>query len=81
MTVRVKLFAAAREKAAADYAEVDLPSGATIGQLRSALIERIPLLATIVAHSRLAMNSEFADDRMAIIAAADLALIPPVSGG
>ena len=77
----MKLFAAARDKPACDCAELELPAGATIGQLRGALVERHPRLATVVPHSRLALNSEFGDDGATVPAAAELALIPPVSGG
>ena len=81
MKVRVKLFAVARQRAGRDSVEVELPVAATVRQLRGALVEQFPLLADVIPHVRFAVNSEYAADASAIPAAADVALIPPVSGG
>ncbi len=81
MRLKVKLFAIARERAGRDCVEVELPAAATVGHLRSALVEQHPPLAPILAHVRLAVNSEYAADSQVIPAAAEVALIPPVSGG
>ena len=81
MRLKVKLFAVARQRAGQESVEVDLPAAATVGQLRSAIVEQHPPLAPIVAHVRFAVNSEYAADSLAIPAAAEVALIPPVSGG
>src|SRR5690606_32119188 len=66
MTVRVQLFAVARQWADADAVELDLPSGATVGELRVALVEKLPRLEQFGPLLRFAVNSEYADDRMNI---------------
>jgi molybdopterin converting factor subunit 1 len=81
MKVCVKLFAVARQRVSRDAIEVELPAGATVRQLRGALVEQFPPLADVIKHARLAVNSEYANDATTIPSAAELALIPPVSGG
>jgi molybdopterin converting factor subunit 1 len=81
MTVLVRLFARARDLAGAAVLKVDLPDGATVGDLRRALAIRCPALAVLVSQSALAVNDEFADDALTLPAQAEVALLPPVSGG
>jgi len=79
----VQLFAGARELLAGMPAmTVELPSGATVGELRSALRRDLsPAFAALIVRSRIAVDCEFADDSAVIPDGAELALIPPVSGG
>src|SRR5438132_1696073 len=51
MNVRVKLFAVAKELAGRDELAIDLPAGATVGDLRDAVMTASPALARIVPHS------------------------------
>ena len=81
MKVRVKLFAVARQRAGCDSIEVELPQQATIRQLRGAVVEQYPPLAEVVAHARFAVNSDYAADAAALPVEAEVAMIPPVSGG
>ena len=81
MKVRVKLFAVARQRVGRDAVDVELSSSATIRQLRGALVEQYPALVDVIPHVRFAVNSEYAGDTAAIPAAAEIAIIPPVSGG
>jgi molybdopterin synthase catalytic subunit/molybdopterin synthase sulfur carrier subunit len=81
MRIRVRLFALAKQAAGCDSLEVDLPEGATVAQLRRQLGVRIPQLAGLLAQMMLAVNTEYADDEMRIPPEADVACIPPVSGG
>jgi MoaE-MoaD fusion protein len=82
MIVRVKLFAVARQRAGKDVMEVELPTaGATVADLRSAIVERCPALADVLPHVKVAVNNDYAADETAIDANAEVALIPPVSGG
>jgi molybdopterin converting factor subunit 1 len=76
MQVRVRLFAALRERAGASELELELPEGAVVGDaLRrmSELTEGLPVV--------MAVNQEYADDRMELHGGDEVALIPPVSGG
>jgi molybdopterin converting factor subunit 1 len=81
MKIQVRLFAAAKEWAKASTIELDLPGGATVADVRSALVVRVPRLAEFGPQLRLALNAEYADDATAILPDSDLACIPPVSGG
>jgi molybdopterin synthase sulfur carrier subunit len=81
MNVRVRLFAAARQAAGRDAVEVDLPPGATIADLRGRLAEEFPQLSAILPHVLFAVNTEYAGDSTPIPAGAEIACIPPVSGG
>jgi molybdopterin synthase catalytic subunit len=81
MHVRVRLFARARDLAAADTVFLDLPAGATAGDLRRRLAEVTPALGGLLERSALAVNDEFADDSLTLPVDAEVALLPPVSGG
>ncbi len=81
MRIRVRLFAVARQTAGSDSVEIDLPDGATIGQLRLALARQVPALTTAVEHATFAMNTQYAADETTIHPDAEVACIPPVSGG
>jgi molybdopterin converting factor small subunit len=81
MNVRVRLFAAAKELAQTDTLVVDMPEGATLSQLRAAVIAKIPALELIASHSLWAIGSEYVTDDVNLDERYDVALIPPVSGG
>jgi molybdopterin converting factor subunit 1 len=81
MIVRLQLFAVVRELAGSDALEFDLADGATIGALRRALIERVPAAAALGPHLMFAINADYANDAADIPPAAEVACIPPVSGG
>jgi molybdopterin converting factor subunit 1 len=81
MKVQVRLFAAAKDWANASSIELDVPGGATMAEVRTALLVRVPRLAQFGPQLRLAVNAEYADDATAIWPDADVACIPPVSGG
>mgnify|MGYP005821343409 CR=1 FL=1 len=81
MRVEIRLFAVARQLAGRAAVAVDLPEGATIGDLRRALAAGYPELAGIVPRVMLAVGSEFATDDVPIPPGAEVAIIPPVSGG
>ena len=81
MIVRVQLFARARDLAGCSRLEVSLANGTTVADLRIRLAEQAPALATLLERSALAMNGEFADNRQLLNPDAEIALLPPVSGG
>ncbi len=81
MTVRVKLFAAARELAGRDELAIDVPPRVTIADLRQALIGRFPPLATIALVSLWAIDTDYATDSDVVREHSEVAMIPPVSGG
>jgi molybdopterin converting factor subunit 1 len=80
MIVTIHLFALPRELVGPS-AEVDMPDGATVAQLRAALALRYPVLDPLLAYSAIAVNHDFADDSRVIFRGDEVAVIPPVSGG
>jgi molybdopterin converting factor subunit 1 len=81
MTVTVKLFARARDIAGMDCIALDIPEGASAGELRQRLAAVCPKLGTFSQRCALAINHEFAHDSAVVPLHADVALLPPVSGG
>ena len=81
MRVCVQLFAIARQCAGCDSIDVDLPDGATVAQLRQELGARVPELAGLVGQMLFAADAEFVGDATPIRPGAEIACIPPVSGG
>ncbi|HTP19111.1 MAG TPA: molybdenum cofactor biosynthesis protein MoaE [Solirubrobacteraceae bacterium] len=76
MQVRIKLFAALRERAGAREVELEMPEGALVAdaleRLR-ALTEGVPVV--------MAVNQEYADPGATLHGGDEVALIPPISGG
>lgn len=81
MTIHVRLFAGARDLAGADAVTIDLPSGATVGDLRRHLGRTHPQLAALLARSAVAVDHAFAPEFLLLPENAEVALLPPVSGG
>jgi molybdopterin converting factor small subunit len=71
MTLRVLLFAHLRDRLG-PVVDVELPDGATVANLRA----RLPIEGC-----RVAVNLAFAEDGDVIPPGAEVAAIPPVSGG
>ncbi len=81
MKVTVKLFAAARDLAGQEEVAVKLPVGATIGELRRRLSEDCPPLGPLLPHAMFAVDAEYVPDDAPVPENAEIACIPPVSGG
>ena len=81
MQVKVQLFALAKERAGCAVIALELPEPATVADVKRALAEAVPALAPLVPNVRIAVNAEYADDGDPIPAGAEVAAIPPVSGG
>ncbi len=81
MLVHVRLFARSRDLAGADVLRVELPEGATVADLRRRLSADYPTLSSLLERSALAVENEFATDSLVLSADAEVALLPPVSGG
>ena len=78
---RVKLFARARDLGGAAEIEFLLPEGATVADLRRRLAEKCPALTGLLERSALAVQNEFAAEGLLVPIGAEVALLPPVSGG
>jgi len=81
MEVQVKLFAVAREAAGRDVVTLALPDGATVADLRAALVTAVPQLAGAVRSLLFAVDAAYAADDAPLSPGAEVACIPPVSGG
>ncbi len=82
MRATVLLFALARERAGDSSLTVELPPSPTVGDLKAALVRARPSLEPLLPSLRIAIDSEYADSNDQLIPpAAELAAIPPVSGG
>jgi molybdopterin converting factor subunit 1 len=81
MKFRIQLFARARDLVGAPSVTLELPEEATVGQLRRRLAEDQPILTTLLERSVLAVDNEFAEENTILPTGAEIALLPPVSGG
>ena len=81
MNVRVQLFAIAKQLADREAIDLVMPDGATVADLRRALVEAAPALAAVLPHVVFAVNTQYADETTRIPPNAAVACIPPVSGG
>lgn len=80
MAIDVLYFGGARE-AAGTARESLRAAPATVGELRRALEEAHPGLARILPRCRVALDEEFVEDAAAVPDGAEVAIVPPVSGG
>ena len=81
MIVTVQLFAAGNDAVGAAAVEVRLPDSATVADLRVALGEQYPVLKVTLVQAMVAIDHEYANDDQRLSELAEVALIPPVSGG
>jgi molybdopterin converting factor small subunit len=81
MIVRVRLFARARELASRDFLDLEIPPGSTVADLRGRLAAHCPSLRSLLERSALGVDCEFASDSQVLQEGAEIALLPPVSGG
>ena len=76
---KVRLFAAAREAAGTDRAEVD---GATVGEITAAAVVRFGgAFEALLPSCKIWVNGEPADADDAVGPGDEVAFLPPVSGG
>lgn len=80
-TAQVLVFAGLKERLGRSEVEVELADGATVAHLLETLAVAHPEIAKSLTGCRVAIDQEFASADDAIPAGAELAVIPPVSGG
>jgi len=81
MKVSVLFFAHARDRAGRASAELTLPDGSRVGDALAALVREHPALEPLRPHLAVAMNGKVVRADAALVDGAELALLPPVSGG
>jgi molybdopterin synthase catalytic subunit len=79
--IRVRLFAIQGALAGTRQVDLELAAPATVDDAWSALVERVPALASGRASVRFAINGDYADASTTLNEGDELACIPPVSGG
>jgi molybdopterin converting factor small subunit len=70
-----------KDLAGASEVRVELPEGATVADLRRRIASDVPALAGLLERCAVAVNDEFADDALTLPHPAEVAILPPVSGG
>ena len=81
MTITVLLFAQARELAGESRVTLELPEGARGDDVRAAMVRAYPGLAPLAPHLAVAVNGALDAGRTPVPRDAEVALLPPVSGG
>jgi molybdopterin converting factor small subunit len=78
--VRVGLFAGMAE--AAGRRSIDIPwEGGSIAELKARLAAELPAIVPLLARSAVAIGAVYAPDDAPVPPGAEVAIIPPVSGG
>ena len=81
MTLTVLFFAQARDHAGCSECVLELPEGSRVAEALTQLRAAYPRLEPLVPHLAVAMNGELVAHGTPLRAGAELALLPPVSGG
>ena len=81
MKIRLLAFASASDALGTGETEMELPDGADVARLRALLEERHPELGPLWGRLAVAVDGEIAGPRTPLSEGAEVALLPPVSGG
>jgi molybdopterin synthase catalytic subunit len=81
VNVTVLFFAQARERAGCSRASIEIPEGGRVADVLERLRTDYPGLAALEPHLAIAVDGVLAGPLTALPAGAELALLPPVSGG
>ncbi len=79
--VKILFFATLRDRAGTKTAEMEVPEGTTVGELRDRIAEVYPALGPALQTALIAVTREYAAPEAVLPDHADVALFPPVSGG
>lgn len=81
MQLNVLFFAQARERAGVAQARVTVPDGARVADALDAIVAAHPALAPLRGHLAVAQDGAIVRAAEPLRDGAELALLPPVSGG
>ncbi|OGF14390.1 MAG: hypothetical protein A2W00_12885 [Candidatus Eisenbacteria bacterium RBG_16_71_46] len=81
MRITVLFFAQARERAGRPSLALELPDGSRVADARAAIARRYPALEALWPHLALAVDGVLVSGDATLHTDAELALLPPVSGG
>jgi len=79
--LQLKLFAVAKQVVGQERLEIELPAGSTVADLRRTLAAGFPALAPYLPGCAFAVNRAYAANHMPLPPDAEVACLPPVSGG
>ncbi len=81
MQLIIRLFATLKDRAGAPQVTLDLPEGATVADMLSALTAAYPAVEASLPSLLVSVNREYADRGQILHPGDEVALFPPVSGG
>ena len=81
MHITVLLFAQARDRAGTDRFTLELAEGARVADALAAIKSQYPTLEELWPHLAVAADGVLVDQSAVLHEGAELALLPPVSGG
>ena len=81
MKIQVLAFATASDLLGAERSEIEIADGSTVASLKRELESRHPELGELWHRLAVAINGEIAPDQETIPEGAEIAILPPVSGG
>ena len=81
MHIEVLLFASLGERVGSPRVKMDVPDSITVAELLSFMAKDYPALRGRLSQVRVAIDHEFTQPGDAIPPNAEIAVIPPVSGG
>ena len=81
MKIELRLFAGIRDEIGTDVLQLELAEPATVSALRRQLDASYPAISSVLRHSNFAIDQSYADEDEVIPVDANVACIPPVSGG
>ena len=81
MTITVRFFALARDRAGVDQVQLEVPVIATVDSVSKAIGEKYPSVAPMLPKVAFAINQSYVTADVLLKDGDELAVIPPVSGG
>ncbi len=81
MEVRVRLFAAFRERVGTGELRLAMPEGTTAGDVLQRLVAEHPAIAGLAGSVQYAVDREFVPAGFPLRDGSEVSFIPPVSGG
>ena len=81
LSINVRLFALYRERLKMSELTLMVPEGSTVRDLVSQLAQEHPNIGPLLEHTAIAVNEVYAENTQILAESAELALLPPVSGG
>ena len=81
MKIELLLFASSKDLFGKPQISIELPDGATVGDLKAALTDQQPDAVSLIQRCAFSVDQRYATDATILLANHEIAMIPPVSGG